>query len=90
MEGKTEGTGKIKHLLDDLKETGRYWKLNEVALVCSLWRTHFGKVSCHRLCEGDGGDDDDEEDDDDDSVLIQMIDLVELTSNQSFSHHSLK
>jgi len=42
-------------------------------------------LSHDRLCEG-GCDDDD----DDDSMLIQMIDLIELTSNQSFSHHSLK
>jgi len=39
MEGKTEGTGKIKQLLDDLKETGAYWKLNEVALQC--FTVHF-------------------------------------------------
>jgi len=27
--------------LDDLKETGRYWKLKEGALVHTLWRIHF-------------------------------------------------
>jgi hypothetical protein len=91
MEGKIEGTGKIKQLLDDLKETGRYWKLNEIALVCSLWQLALEEamdLSHDRLCEGGGGDDG--EDDGDDDMLIQMIDLVGLTSNQSFSHHSLK
>ena len=47
-------------------------------------------LSLNRLCGGGGDGDDDEEDDNVDSMLIQMIDLVELTSNQSFSHHSLK
>jgi len=28
-------------LLHDLKETRRYWKLKEAALVRALWRTHF-------------------------------------------------
>jgi hypothetical protein len=30
-------------LLDDLKETRRYWKLKEEAQDCTLWRTHFGR-----------------------------------------------
>jgi hypothetical protein len=42
---KREGTGRRgtrrKQLSDDLKETRRYWKLKEGALVRTLWRTHF-------------------------------------------------
>jgi hypothetical protein len=30
-------------LLDDLKETGRYWKLKEEAQDRTLWRTQFGR-----------------------------------------------
>jgi hypothetical protein len=30
-------------LLDDLKETRRYWKLKEEAKDRTLWRTQFGK-----------------------------------------------
>ena len=33
-----------KQLLDDLKETTGYWKLQEEALDRTLWRTRFGKV----------------------------------------------
>ena len=32
-----------KQLLDDLKETRRYWKLKEKALDRTLWRTRFGR-----------------------------------------------
>jgi hypothetical protein len=46
VEGRTEMTGRRgrrrKQLLDDLKETRRYWKLKEAALNRTLWRTHFG------------------------------------------------
>jgi len=37
------GRKRLGQLLDDLKEMGVYWKLNEEALDCTLWRTHFGK-----------------------------------------------
>jgi hypothetical protein len=51
IEGKLEGMiemtgrrgGRRKHLLDDLKEMIRYWKLKEEALDRILWRTHFGR-----------------------------------------------
>jgi hypothetical protein len=47
LEGRTAMTGRRgrmrKHLLDDLKEKRRYWKLKEEALDCTLWRTHFGR-----------------------------------------------
>jgi len=45
IEGKMEVAGRkrLGQLLDDLKEMGVYWKLNEEALDCTLWRTHFGK-----------------------------------------------
>jgi hypothetical protein len=46
IEGKIEGTGrrgrKRKQLLDDPKETRRYWKFKE-ALDCTPWRTRFGR-----------------------------------------------
>jgi hypothetical protein len=32
-----------KQLLDDLKETMRYWKLKEEALDRAVWRTRFGR-----------------------------------------------
>jgi hypothetical protein len=32
-----------KQLLDDLKEARGCWKLIEVALDCTLWRTRFGR-----------------------------------------------
>ena len=32
-----------KQLLDDLKETRRYWKMKEEVLDCTVWRTHFGR-----------------------------------------------
>jgi hypothetical protein len=42
IEGKVEGAGRrggrLKQLLDDLKETRRYWKLKQVALDRTLWR----------------------------------------------------
>jgi len=42
---KIEGTGRRgtrrKQLLDHIKETRRYWKLKDGALVRILWRTHF-------------------------------------------------
>jgi len=34
---------RLKQLLDDLKEMGVYWRLNEEALDYTLWRTHFGR-----------------------------------------------
>jgi hypothetical protein len=46
LEGRIEMTGRRgrrrKHLLDDLKEKRRYWKLKEEALDRTLWRTRFG------------------------------------------------
>jgi hypothetical protein len=30
-------------LLDDLKEKRRYWKLKQVAMDRTLWRTRFGR-----------------------------------------------
>jgi hypothetical protein len=46
LEGRIEMTGRRgrrrKHLLDDLKEKRRYWKLKEEALDRILWRTRFG------------------------------------------------
>jgi len=35
--------GDVKQLLDDFKETTGYCKLKEEALVCTFWRTCFGK-----------------------------------------------
>jgi len=32
-----------KQLLDDLKETRRYWEMKEEVLDCAVWRTHFGR-----------------------------------------------
>jgi hypothetical protein len=51
IEGKLEGRIEMtrrwgrrrKHLLDDLKEKRRYWKLKEEALDRTLWRTRFGR-----------------------------------------------
>jgi hypothetical protein len=51
IEGKLEGRIEVmerwgrrrKQLLDILKEKRRYWKLNEEALDCTLWRTRFGR-----------------------------------------------
>jgi hypothetical protein len=47
MEGKIEGMGRRrrrrKQLLNDLKETRRYWKSKEEALDRTLWRTRFGR-----------------------------------------------
>jgi hypothetical protein len=39
----TGARGRLKHLLDDLKEKRRYWKLKEETLDCILWRTRFGR-----------------------------------------------
>jgi hypothetical protein len=43
LEGRIEMTGRrgmrLKQLLDDLKETRRYWKLKEEALDRTQWRT---------------------------------------------------
>ena len=33
-----------KQLLDDLKETRGYWKLQEAALDRAVWRTDFGAI----------------------------------------------
>jgi hypothetical protein len=30
-----------KQLLDDLKQTGRDWKLKEATQLCTLWRSSF-------------------------------------------------
>jgi hypothetical protein len=47
MEGRKEVTGRrgrrSKHLLDDVKEMGEYWKLKAEALDGTLWRTGFGR-----------------------------------------------
>jgi hypothetical protein len=47
IEGKILGTkrrGRRRmQLLDDLKETRRYWKLKEEAQDPTLWRTQFGR-----------------------------------------------
>jgi hypothetical protein len=47
LEGRIEVTGgqgrRRKQLMDDLKETNRYWKLKEEALDRTLWRTRFGR-----------------------------------------------
>jgi hypothetical protein len=47
LEGRMETTGRggrrRKHLLDDLKEKRRYWKLKEEALDRILWRNRFGR-----------------------------------------------
>jgi hypothetical protein len=47
IEGKilgTRGRGKrLMQLLNDLKETRRYWKLKEEAQDRTLWRTQFGR-----------------------------------------------
>jgi hypothetical protein len=47
IEGRIEMTGRRgrrrKHLLDDLNEKRRYWKLKEEALDRTLWRTRFGR-----------------------------------------------
>jgi hypothetical protein len=32
-----------KQLLDDLRETRRYWKLKEEALDLTVWRTRLGR-----------------------------------------------
>jgi hypothetical protein len=49
IEGKMEGRREVmgrrgrrhKQILDDLKETRGYWKLNEEALDRTLWRTLY-------------------------------------------------
>jgi hypothetical protein len=47
LEGRMEMTGRRerrrKQLLDDIKEKRRYWKLKEVALDRTVWRTRFGR-----------------------------------------------
>jgi hypothetical protein len=47
IEGKIPGTrrrGRRRmQLLDDLKDTRRYWKLKEEAQDRTLWRTQFGR-----------------------------------------------
>ena len=51
VEGKVEGRREItgrrgrrrKQLQDDVKEMRRYWKLKEVVLYHTLWRTGFGR-----------------------------------------------
>jgi len=45
--GRKEVTGRrgrrSKHLLDDVKEMGDYWKLKEEALDPTVWRNGFGR-----------------------------------------------
>jgi hypothetical protein len=36
---------KYKQLLDDIKETRRYWKLTEGTLNLTFWRTRCGRGS---------------------------------------------
>ena len=47
IEGRIEGKGRRgrgrKQILDDLKETRRYWKLKQDTLDIPLWRTRFGR-----------------------------------------------
>jgi hypothetical protein len=43
IEGEIEGTGSRKQLLDDLKDTRRYWNLKVAALDGVVWRTCFGR-----------------------------------------------
>jgi hypothetical protein len=47
VKGKIEVTGRRgrrpKQLLDDLKETRGYWKMNAEAQGCLLWITGFGR-----------------------------------------------
>jgi len=52
-DGKTRK--KTKQLLDDLRETRDYWKLKEVTLGRTLWRSHCGGgygsvVQTDKLC----------------------------------------
>lgn len=34
-----------KQLMGDLKEKRRYWKYKEEAIICTLWRNGFGRIS---------------------------------------------
>ena len=47
LEGKIAVTGRrgrrLKQLRDGLKEMRGYWKMKHKVLVCSLWRTRFGR-----------------------------------------------
>jgi hypothetical protein len=47
LEGRIEVTGRrggrLKQLLDDLKEKRGDWKLKEEALDRTVWRTRFGR-----------------------------------------------
>jgi hypothetical protein len=43
MEGMRGRGIRCQQLLDDVKETWRYWKLTEEALVHSTWITSFGR-----------------------------------------------
>jgi hypothetical protein len=77
IEGNIEVTGRRgrrrKQLLDDFKETRRYWNLKEEALDRTFWRTCFGRgygpVVRERLHDDDDDDDDDYDDNDDDVCL---------------------
>jgi hypothetical protein len=40
-----------KQLLNDLKETRRYCKLKEEALVRTLWRSRFGRLGARQRKE---------------------------------------
>jgi len=41
IEGNIERAGRHKQLLDDLKQTRKYWKMSDEAPDCTLWRTFF-------------------------------------------------
>jgi hypothetical protein len=51
IEGKIEGRIEVqgrrgrrnKQVLDELKETRRYWKVNEAALAYTRWRARVGR-----------------------------------------------
>jgi hypothetical protein len=51
IEGKVEGMERpgrrCKQPLNNLKETRRYWKLKEVALDPTVWKTRLGR-SCRK------------------------------------------
>ena len=53
---------KNKQLLDDRKETRRYWKLREEALDRTGWRTRYGR-GCGNIVRQTRNDDDDDDDD---------------------------
>jgi len=44
IEGMVKRERRRKQLLDDLRETRGYWKMEEETLGRRLWRTRFGAV----------------------------------------------